>query len=335
MTPDPHSNPVKVSIYEMDASPHRLKAAHASNKITQPSKSSKQKNDPMNLPNAAILSTHTFIDDECQLCGLRRDFIAESRIDCNEKVRAEYQQILNPPPPRAAPTNGDIRDIHAAIVNGNLEKLKLLLEEHPSLVSARDDSGWLPLHRAAQQCKGSADLLILAGADVNAETTDSRTPLYIAAFAGLSDVVELLLANGAWVNYAARRSWGGGTPLGAAASQDKVEVARVLIAHGATVDAKDDRERTPLHNAAFIGSAAVAALLLDFNANVEARDCDGLTPMHLAVWQDRVPVVKLLIANHADVNAPNNNGGTPLGRAIAFNRSQIAALLQQAGAWSA
>src|SRR5208283_5517175 len=62
--------------------------------------------------------------------------------------------------------------LHDAIQNGDLEKVKALLESHPDLVSNTNKDGWMPLEFAAEfGNKGIVELLLSKGADVNSKDT--------------------------------------------------------------------------------------------------------------------------------------------------------------------
>lgn len=62
----------------------------------------------------------------------------------------------------------------------------------------RDDFGWHPLHYAAERRHALlVQLLLDAGAQVDAETTEGTTPLMLAARRGDEDCLRLLLLAGA------------------------------------------------------------------------------------------------------------------------------------------
>ena len=67
-----------------------------------------------------------------------------------------------------------------------------------------------------------------------------------------------------------------------AAIYDHKEIAELLIAEGADVNAKTDYEETPLHLAAFDGHKEIAELLIAGGADVNAMNGIGETPLDLA-----------------------------------------------------
>lgn len=149
-----------------------------------------------------------------------------------------------------------------------------------------DISDWNPissneLNRAAfdantQECKR----LIEDGADVNAKDIFGLTPLHSVA-GGMDKKyyreVVFVFSN-AMVTYDVNAG---------------VEIAELLIAKGANVNAKDKEGYTPLHWAATQGRKGVVEVLILNGADVNAKSKEnifkkGKTPMQMAVEQGQI-----------------------------------------------
>ena len=80
-----------------------------------------------------------------------------------------------------------------------------------------------------------------------------------------------------------------------------VNVAELLVAKKAEVNAKDDKGDTPLHSAAKYDHKDVAEFLLANKADVNAQNNSGNMPLHAAAgFKD---IVELLLSNKAEVSA--------------------------------
>jgi uncharacterized protein len=139
------------------------------------------------------------------------------------------------------------------------------------------------------------------------------------------------------------------------------KIAKLLIAHGADVNAAATGGRTALHVAAYRGNFAVAKLLLDAGADIDAANRDhggplacailhrqskmaddllkrGADPrkqpeaLGLAAWEGMLPLVKKLLAAGFDPNSRAWQGRTPLQHARNRKHRAVVDLLQQVGA---
>jgi ankyrin repeat protein len=109
----------------------------------------------------------------------------------------------------------------------------------------------------------------LAGADVNAEDGQHRTPLILAVTYEKLEAVDLLLGRGAKVNHVPPR--GVPTALGAAASHGNLEIVRLLLRYGADPNLRGADGYTPLELAANGGKAKaeIVAELLAHGVRIE------------------------------------------------------------------
>lgn len=139
---------------------------------------------------------------------------------------------------------------------------------------------------------------------VNTTDHHGATPLMHAALYADVALVRLLIGRGADVN-AADKS--GTTALMLAAGDP--EKVRVLLKHGAKVDARTTFERTPLLIACtYADNIEVVRLLLDAGAGIEDHDRYGETVVTSASKQGGTELLELLIAAGADIR-----GGGGLG----------------------
>lgn len=90
----------------------------------------------------------------------------------------------------------------------------------------------------------------------------------------------------------------------AARDGDLKRVALLLKADPNLVFSTDEKYgQPPLHIAAFNDRKDVAELLLASKADVNAKAKNGSTPLHLAAAKGNKDLVELLLASKADVNA--------------------------------
>ncbi|HUS86047.1 MAG TPA: ankyrin repeat domain-containing protein [Bacteroidales bacterium] len=86
------------------------------------------------------------------------------------------------------------QDIIESVKEGDLEKVKTLIETGPQQLNIKDESGRSPLFWAVSQNNLEISYyLISKGADVNAADHLLKTPLHIAATNGYKEIVEILI----------------------------------------------------------------------------------------------------------------------------------------------
>jgi ankyrin repeat protein len=121
--------------------------------------------------------------------------------------------------------------------------------------------------------------------------------LWEASIAGDTTAIVQSLADGADVDSLdTRRSRNGRRALNWAALNDRAPAIRVLLAHGATLEARNHTGFTPLHHAAEAGAVNAARALLEAGADPEARNTAGNRPADIARELGHIGV-GLLITN--------------------------------------
>lgn len=159
----------------------------------------------------------------------------------------------------------------------------LALYHHQTMVAAtlRPHVPTLDIFEAA--ALGEVDRLrTLLGADpglANAVAEDGFGPLGLASFFGHERAARVLLESGARVDTPSSNGMRV-MPLHSAAAARSVPIARLLLEHGAPVDARQGEGElgfTPLMEAAFNGQVEMAELLVRHGADRSLRDREGRT----------------------------------------------------------
>lgn len=126
-------------------------------------------------------------------------------------------------------------------------------------------------------------------------------------------------------------------PLALAAQYDYSDAVRVLLDHGAEVEAEDHFGDTPLIMALRYGRANPAQLLIAAGADVKrlpySPDNDANTQLHMAIRSERfdpghkLPLIQRMIEAGAEVNISNTVGDTPLLTAVRFGTDHYYAIV--------
>lgn len=252
-------------------------------------------------------------------------------------------------------------ELENAILIGNINKIKSIVEANPKLVDSTSKiGGKTPLYctmcdRWRTKDDGSLEklpinkevamFLINNRANINVKGKPSdKTLLHCAAESGEYELAELLIDKGVNVN---AKSYYGDTPLHEALYNGHKDIAELLIDKGANVNVKDKSDgKTLLHLAVQSGRKDIVELLIAKGADVNAKvvysrrvkrgaapfSDDGFTALHYASERNNIEIVELLIANGANVNAKDDEGRTPLYYAEQRRNTDVAELLRKHGA---
>ena len=132
---------------------------------------------------------------------------------------------------------------HDLSARGQLGLLHERMQRAPETAHNRDDWGKTPLHHAVSFRElAAADLLVRAGAEIDAADETGMTPLHTAAMLGRTRLAAWLLRQGANV---AQRDQFGNTPAHTAALFGQGGMFPVLRDHGADLTAQNDVAATP------------------------------------------------------------------------------------------
>jgi ankyrin repeat protein len=234
----------------------------------------------------------------------------------------------------------------------DLRKVRMLVEKGAD-VNARSTGGKTPLLVAAYYNGGAATVryLLEKGADLSAKDARGAGVLLSAAAGGDLDTIRLLLAKGVDVNAGntgdiqeirfsnlgpkpGSKPESGVTALILAASAYDTEAVKLLLDHGANVNAKSSEGFTALLMAARGGGAELVRTLVEKGADVNAGDPDGRTALMLAAAGDytAAETIRLLLDKGADVKAKDHDGLSALDWARQRGETPVVADLRKAGA---
>jgi ankyrin repeat protein len=206
-----------------------------------------------------------------------------------------------------------------AVIKGEGEKVSELLKKNPALARTTDHNGVSSVLLAQYRGrKNIVDMLVASGLELdifeaaatgqadrvrrllskdqslsNAFAPDGFTPLGLAAFFGSKEVVEVLLADGANPDLQSKNAFKA-VPLQSAAVRGRLEIARLLVNHGAKTNVRGEGGYTPLHEVASNGQIEFAKLLLEYNADINAKGDDGKTPLAIALASKQDEMTKFL-----------------------------------------
>ena len=226
-----------------------------------------------------------------------------------------------------------------AVRRGDTSAIDDLIRGRGEFVCFADEYQKTGLHWAAEKDQvEAAQMLLDAGADIEAKTSWGATPLDWAAAMGSVRVGDLLLARGA-----------SGLTLIVAAGLGKLEEVKAIVASGVELsshrrrgapESPDDHwpadsahiMRDVLSDAMFAagrnGHTQVVEYLLDHGAAIDAKGVFGATALHWAAINGHRNTIELLVARGARLDIRDDRfDGTPEDWAQEGGRADLAEVL--------
>ena len=195
--------------------------------------------------------------------------------------------------------------------NSETDEIALLIKWGANVNEKMTSNGNTALHQIFENneryYEEAINVFLLGNADPNIRNLDGKTPLYLAAATGKKSALELLLENNGNPNIEDNQ---GHTPL--TASIKDSNVVELLLDNGAQIDYQVPSDgNTALHLAVDSNQQQTIEVLLSKEANPNIKNDKGETPLHLAVKNGNREAVRLLLRNDADPNVEDNEGSTP------------------------
>ncbi|MBI4747975.1 MAG: ankyrin repeat domain-containing protein [Acidobacteria bacterium] len=224
------------------------------------------------------------------------------------------QEIEHPTQRRSKKDNCDCPPIDVGatpLIYARDQKIVRLLLDAGADVNARTSDGDTVLIRSASYASREViGALLNAGANVNLQNTTGDTALHSAAFNGRSDILQMLLGAGATVDTS---DIGGYTALIWAASNNHGEAVRVLLKFGANMNAANNDGYTGLILATVHGYQETVKVLIEagVDLNIQTKE-KGYSALHIAALNGHEPVVETLLTAGADTMLKTKNRETAL-----------------------
>lgn len=155
--------------------------------------------------------------------------------------------------------NQNFRD---AALYADIKSLNEFIATEPNLVHEVDKFEFTALHEAVgEHTLEVVQILIAAGANVNAQNDSGIAPLHLVAY---DYIAEELIKAGAKIQI---KEQNGGTPLHIQAENpESIEVIEVLLKHGADANIKDNSDLSVLDIAKGYGDDQMVSLIKSYIA---------------------------------------------------------------------
>ena len=156
---------------------------------------------------------------------------------------------------------------------------------------------------------------------VDARAPQGESAVRAAVYVGAEEIAKLLVARGAALD-----------AFDAAAAGEVPALQRALAADRAAISRVSEDGWTPLHLAAFFGRDEAVRLLLERGADVHAvsKNPTANTPLHAAAVRGHVAVVGLLLERGADLTVREAQGRTAEQVAQDTHHGKLVTILKRA-----
>eukprot|EP00055_Hartaetosiga_balthica_P004326 m.11149 g.11149 ORF g.11149 m.11149 type:complete len:261 (+) comp3788_c0_seq1:60-842(+) len=204
--------------------------------------------------------------------------------------------------------DNEVQQLLKALKNNDIDMVEAITARQPDIIDTVDVNGFSPLMIAS--ARGNKDLvihLLRHGANKDFQSFSHKTPLLIACENGQVEIAMKLIEAGADIHAFDK----GGVPV-IHRAVDSMEplLIEYLVKAGVDVDERDQGQGwTPLMRCAgTFGDVRMARMLVHHGADVNAQDKSELTPIMLASNGGFKSLVRFLLSAGADAKKMNKHG---------------------------
>ena len=203
----------------------------------------------------------------------------------------------------------ELGSIHDAAANGDLDTVKKILEQNPSLVNQDDQYEWRPIfHAGLRRRYDVVKYLIDCGADLAAH--DGYVIHYAGEVPNNKEVVLLLIAYGGLDAHTKPSSEIARQFIYAMFLANVGRVNAMLRDNPKLVQERYARGDTALHHATRNGDLEIVEQLVGAGADVNGTTDNGHFPLYCAAGHGHVETTRYLVENGADLQARLAEGKT-------------------------
>lgn len=221
-------------------------------------------------------------------------------------------------------------EIHDAVQEGNLARVKELIEVDNTNLDIEDDRMFTPLNWAVTS--GHLEIfmyLLNLGADINTVDIDGSNLLINATGGGNLDIVKFLIEEkGFDVNFVDNNGF---TPFHSGAGSGNVELLKYLIDKGANIHTTTNIGAIPMVNAVFSDSLAAVEYLFELGCEYDVPNQWNVYPVHYAAYKGNIDVMKNFMERDVDIYKVTMNRETPFFWAVVGRRFAMADFLLENG----
>lgn len=234
-------------------------------------------------------------------CSAQWEKASNNQIDTSEYLPYVFANVAN-------------YNLMVASGKGYSSEIVRLIQHMGADVNSQTDQGVTPLIYAVANNKPEAvSTLLTFEPNIDGFTIFNENALLIAAKNGYFEVTEILIRAGASINAGDRY---GAAPIHYATVNGFADIVDMLIYYDADINYKTSDGSTPLMASVWAGNTEIADLLIRNGARVEEKDNDGNTPFLLAAWFDDTVMMNVLYRHGANVFETNDKGQNALTLAI-------------------
>ncbi|KAL8994109.1 MAG: hypothetical protein Q9169_005837 [Polycauliona sp. 2 TL-2023] len=221
--------------------------------------------------------------------------------------------------------------LHAAVIQGGPKNVELLIKAGAN-VNAHDHNDVTALHLA---CEGGqqaiAEILMDAGADIETVSYGHETPLEAASLALLGEshsLVRCLLHRGAKLDVSGHNL----IEHLSKSNRTKASIIEILLRWGEGQDASSKIYREAFHNACQSGNEQLVQFLTEYGVKINTPSETGENSFHIAAAYGHNRIVEYLLATGTNINVQGGSWGNALEAALDNGQARMVQQLLEAGA---